>query len=105
MVTMPKVVPETPAPNVVVSNETFRFDYPGSDIILRSCDSHNFRVPKLYIVNSSPVLREFLGFQIVLPEFPVVKKKTTSNLPRTIGKWDDPSPPHFRFLRRSHPSS
>ncbi|KAH9066070.1 hypothetical protein EDB83DRAFT_2675017 [Lactarius deliciosus] len=61
MVTMPKVVPETPAPNVVVSNETFRFDYPGSDIILRSCDSHNFRVPKLYIVNSSPVLRELLG--------------------------------------------
>ncbi|KAH9020103.1 hypothetical protein EDB84DRAFT_1565817 [Lactarius hengduanensis] len=58
---MPKVLPETPAPNVVVSNETFRFDYPGSDIILRSCDSHNFRVPKLYIVNSSPVLRELLG--------------------------------------------
>ncbi|KAH9168001.1 hypothetical protein EDB89DRAFT_2074370 [Lactarius sanguifluus] len=58
---MPKVLPETPAPNVVVSNETFRFDYPGSDIILCSCDSHNFRVPKLYIVNSSPVLRELLG--------------------------------------------
>ncbi|KAH9053912.1 hypothetical protein EDB87DRAFT_145811 [Lactarius vividus] len=60
MVTMPKVLPETPAPNVVVSNETFLFDYPGSDIILRSCDSHKFRVPKLYIVNSSPVLRELL---------------------------------------------
>ncbi|KAH9014705.1 hypothetical protein EDB85DRAFT_857867 [Lactarius pseudohatsudake] len=61
MVTMPTVIPETPAPNNAVSNETFRFDYPGSDIILRSCDSHNFRVPKLYVVNSSPVLRELLG--------------------------------------------
>ncbi|KAH8977944.1 hypothetical protein EDB92DRAFT_1957179 [Lactarius akahatsu] len=58
---MPKVVPKNPAPNVVVLNETFRFDYPGSDIILRSCDSHKFRVPKLYIVNSSPVPQELLG--------------------------------------------
>ncbi|KAH9168000.1 hypothetical protein EDB89DRAFT_1890105, partial [Lactarius sanguifluus] len=58
---MPTVLPETPTPNNAVSNETFRFDYPGSDIILRSCDSHNFRVPKLYVVNSSPVLRELLG--------------------------------------------
>ncbi|KAI9441875.1 hypothetical protein H4582DRAFT_2097155 [Lactarius indigo] len=61
MVTMPTVLPETPAPNDVVSSETFRFDYPGSDIILRSCDSHKFRVPKLYFVNSSPVLRELIG--------------------------------------------
>ena len=57
---MPTVLPKTTAPNDVVSNETFRFDYPGADIILRSCDSHDFRVPKLYIVNSSPVLRELL---------------------------------------------
>ncbi|KAH9062272.1 hypothetical protein EDB87DRAFT_1830484 [Lactarius vividus] len=35
---------ETPAPNDVISNKTFRFDYPGSDVILRS----------------SPVLRELL---------------------------------------------
>ena len=49
---MPILVPPgTPQLNeVVVSDETLHFDYPGSDIILRSCDSHNFRMPKLYIV-------------------------------------------------------
>ena len=52
--------PESPAPNEFVSEETLHFDYPGSDIALRSCDSHNFRVPKLYIVNSSPVLRKLI---------------------------------------------
>ena len=36
------------------------FEYPGADIILRSHDSHHFRIPKLYIVNSSPVLDELI---------------------------------------------
>src|SRR5579863_9962973 len=36
------------------------FEYPGADVILRSPDSHHFRVPKLYIVNSSPVLDELI---------------------------------------------
>ena len=50
-------IPDASALNdVVVSKETLRFDYPDSDIILRSSDSHDFRVPKLYIVNSSPAL-------------------------------------------------
>ena len=43
------------------------FDYPGADIILRSQDSHHFRVPKTYIVNSSPILGGLL--------------QTTSNFP------------------------
>ncbi|KAI9454467.1 hypothetical protein BJY52DRAFT_1225080 [Lactarius psammicola] len=49
-----------PAPNasVATSDETLHFDYPGSDIILRSSDSHDFRVAHLYLVNSSPVLRD-----------------------------------------------
>jgi hypothetical protein len=38
------------------------FDYPGAlagaDIILRSRDSYHFRVTKIYIANSSPVLGE-----------------------------------------------
>ena len=51
------VRPEAADPDEVVSDETLRFDYPGSDIILRSCDFHNFRLPKLYIVNCSPVLQ------------------------------------------------
>ncbi len=37
--------------------ETF-FDHPDADIILRSCDSQEFRVLKLYIIKSSPVLSE-----------------------------------------------
>jgi hypothetical protein len=57
---MPIVPPGTTESNEVVSDETLHFDYPGSDIILRSCDTHDFRVPKLYIVNSSPVLRELI---------------------------------------------
>jgi hypothetical protein len=36
--------------------ENLLFDYPEADIIIRSCDSYEFRVLKLYIVHSSPVL-------------------------------------------------
>ncbi|KAI9442000.1 hypothetical protein BJY52DRAFT_1216947 [Lactarius psammicola] len=53
---MPTVLPETPNQPL----GALHFDYPGSDIILRSCDSHDFRVPQLYIVNYSPVLREVI---------------------------------------------
>ena len=55
-------VSDPPAPNEVevASEETLHFDYPGSDIVLRSCDSHDFSVPKLYIANSSPILRELI---------------------------------------------
>ena len=42
------------------SQEALHFDYPVSDIVLHSCDSHNFHVSKLYIANSSPVLRELI---------------------------------------------
>jgi hypothetical protein len=38
----------------------FLFDYPGADIILRSQDAHHFRVPKIYIENSSSVLSELI---------------------------------------------
>jgi hypothetical protein len=36
------------------------FDYPGADIILLSQDSYRFKVPRIYIVNSSPVLGELI---------------------------------------------
>jgi hypothetical protein len=36
--------------------ENFGFDYPEADIILRSCNSLEFRVLKLYILHSSPIL-------------------------------------------------
>jgi hypothetical protein len=57
---MPIVRLGTPEPNEVVSDETLHFVFPGSDIVLRSCDSHDFRVLKLYIANVSPILRELL---------------------------------------------
>src|SRR6266702_2912144 len=50
--------PATPEPNEVISDETLHFDFPGPNIVLRSCDSHDFRVPKLYTVIYSPVLRD-----------------------------------------------
>ena len=46
-----------PAPE---GDETLRFNYPGSDIILRSRDSYEFPLPKLYIVLCSPVLRDLI---------------------------------------------
>ena len=35
-------------------------DYPRADIVLRSQDSYHFRVPRIYIINSSPVLGELI---------------------------------------------
>jgi hypothetical protein len=52
---MPRVRPGTPELNGVFTGETF-FNYPGSDIVLRSCDSRDFPLPKLYILICSPVL-------------------------------------------------
>ncbi|KAH9058207.1 hypothetical protein EDB87DRAFT_1578199 [Lactarius vividus] len=57
---MPTTSPATPGPNEVASDETLHFDFPGSDIVLRSYDSYDFRVLKLYIVICSPVLRELI---------------------------------------------
>ena len=36
------------------------FDYPDADLILRSQDSYHLRVPKIYIVNSSPILDKLI---------------------------------------------
>ena len=40
--------------------ENLLFNLPEADVILRSCDSHDFRVLKNYITHSSPVLGEKL---------------------------------------------
>ena len=42
----------------VISHENLLFDYPEADVILRSRDSYDFRVLKIYIVHSSPILGE-----------------------------------------------
>ncbi|KAH9058072.1 hypothetical protein EDB87DRAFT_1792439, partial [Lactarius vividus] len=57
---MSTVRPVTPPLIDFFSDEILHFNYPGSDIVLRSCDSHDFRVPRLYLVNSSPVLRDLI---------------------------------------------
>ncbi|KAH9066086.1 hypothetical protein EDB83DRAFT_2675025 [Lactarius deliciosus] len=68
---MPIVVcPETPEPNEVVSDETLHFDYPGSDIVLRTGDSHDFRVPKLNIDICSPILRNLIRSVSTPPDVP-----------------------------------
>jgi hypothetical protein len=53
-------VPDLPSPTEVALEETLHFDYPRSDIVLRSRDTHNFHVSKHYVVNSSPVFRELI---------------------------------------------
>jgi len=45
----------------LIALESFLLDYPEEavgTVILRSQDSYDFRVPKLYIIHSSPILRE-----------------------------------------------
>jgi hypothetical protein len=56
---MPIVRTGTLKPTKVVKDETF-FDFPGSDIILRSCDSRDFPLPKLHIFIYSPVLGQLI---------------------------------------------
>src|SRR6266404_13539 len=63
MPTAPLVTPE--ANSIIPDGERlhFRVDYPGSDIILRSCDSQLFWVPKLFLVSTSsasPTLRQLI---------------------------------------------
>ncbi|KAH9960241.1 hypothetical protein BGW80DRAFT_1365513 [Lactifluus volemus] len=41
-----------------VSSDNLLFDLPEADVILRSCDSFEFRVLKSYILHSSPILCE-----------------------------------------------
>ena len=49
---------ETSPSGPVMSLENLLFDFPEADLILRSHDSYEFRVLKLYIVHSSAVLGE-----------------------------------------------
>jgi hypothetical protein len=55
-----------------ISHENLLFDYPEADVILRSRDSYEFRVLKIYIVHSSPVL----GEKVLVP--PIPQPKPTS---------------------------
>jgi hypothetical protein len=65
----------------VISLENLLFDYPEADVILRSRDSYEFRVLKLYIVNISPILGEKL---LLSPNpHPETTASVKSNVERT----------------------
>ena len=53
-------VPHKAAPTTDETLANLLFDYPGADSILRSQDSYHFRVSRIYIVNSSPILGELI---------------------------------------------
>jgi len=62
-------------------------DYPGADIILRSQDSHHLRVPKIFIINNSPVLDELVRGTLDFPgdanaevSLPVVRLPESGNI-------------------------
>ena len=44
------------------------FEFPGADVILRSNDSHHFRVPKSFMVHCSPVLDDIILKAISSPD-------------------------------------
>lgn len=46
---------------------TLLFEHPGADLILRSPDFYDFRVPKIYIVSSSVVLDELIQKHLDFP--------------------------------------
>ena len=73
-------VPPGTVPAVGEHLANILFDYLGADVILRSQDSYHFRVPKIYIENSSPILGELIrkvvntsGAANALASLPVVQ--------------------------------
>src|ERR1700761_6824176 len=79
---LPPPVPQSP--NEVIPDETSHFNYPGSNIVLRSRDSYDFPLPKLNITICSPVLRNLIesasntsdvpnGEELEAPGLPIVE--------------------------------
>jgi len=70
---------------------TLLFEHPGADLILRSLDFHNFRVPKIYIVSSSAVLDgliqrylDFPGASYAEGPLPVVQLSESGEILRKL---------------------
>jgi len=57
------------------------FDYPDADISLRSSDSRDFRVPKLFIIKSSPVLKKLIQ---AVSDLPVVALPANTGTPLPV---------------------
>ena len=68
-------------PSVPQEDDTSRFNYPGSDIVLRSRDSYNFPLPKLNIIICSPVLRKLLESVSNTSDVPSGEKREVPSLP------------------------
>ena len=68
-------------PSVPQEDDTSRFNYPGSDIVLRSRDSYNFPLPKLNIIICSPVLRRLLESVSNTSDVPNGEKREVPSLP------------------------
>jgi hypothetical protein len=64
----------------VVSPDNLLFDYPGADVVLRSCDSYEFRVLKIYLLHSSPVL----GEQVLAADKPGPQSGTSAASPPVV---------------------
>ncbi|KAH9053915.1 hypothetical protein EDB87DRAFT_145981 [Lactarius vividus] len=71
-----------------ITDKSLHFDYPGSDITLRSNDSHDFRVSQLYLANSSPVLRELIQSVLNTPDshVPNGEEQTKGETPLPVVK-------------------
>jgi hypothetical protein len=61
-------VPSEATPTTDEPLANILLDYPGADIILRSQDSHHLRVPKIFIINNSPVLNELVRRTLDSPD-------------------------------------
>ena len=76
------------------------FDHPRADIILRSQDSYHLRVPRIYIVDGSPILGElirktlnFPGDANSDPTFPVIQLPESGEILRRLLTFIFPTTP------------
>jgi hypothetical protein len=82
-------------------------DHPHADILLRSCDSHEFRVPKMYIMDNSPSLTKSIrtasnpyNTDIVVnadapPSLPVVPLSESGDILSSLLSFILPITPHL----------
>lgn len=81
-VSSPPLSTSSPPPSTDEEPSRTLVDYPDADIILRSCDSQEFRLLKLYIVKCSPILSERIqAISISGPSRPAVLSDVGTPLP------------------------
>ena len=84
---MPTAITENPLSGPIISLENLLFNFPEADLILRSRDSYEFRVLKLYIIHSSPILGEKLSLlHNTQPDLGASASPAESNVEGTAAK-------------------